>query len=108
MIFMLAMWTSDVLLIFGRGAVGLFCINANRRGFEHRGPGQARLGALEDQELEQDALVVLGYAPFLVVVGDVDRIIATPRTARRYGVHRSGGPGGNYQWRTRPVSMWTK
>src|SRR5579859_4260527 len=38
------------------------------------GPGEPRLGALQDQELEQQPLVVERHTPFLVVVSGVDRI----------------------------------
>ena len=48
---------------------------------EDRDPGQAGLEALEDQHLEQRALIVQGHAPFLVVVGDVQRIAAGPAAA---------------------------
>ena len=37
-------------------------------------PGQARLKGLQNQQLEEFPVVVLGHAPLLVVVGDVQRV----------------------------------
>ncbi len=39
---------------------------------QDRGPGQARLGALENQKLELLAIIVDGHTPFPVVVLEVD------------------------------------
>ena len=41
---------------------------------QDRRPGEPGLRALEIEQLEQPAVVPLGYAPFLVVVGDVERV----------------------------------
>ena len=45
------------------------------------GTPKARLRALEDQHLEQAPIVVLGHAPFGVVIGDVERIGPAPVAA---------------------------
>src|SRR5262249_23336090 len=45
---------------------------------EDRAPAQPRLRPLEDEELEEDAILVHGDAPFLAVVGEVERIGARP------------------------------
>ena len=37
-------------------------------------PGQARLKGLQNQQLEEFPVVVLGHAPLLVVVGDLQRV----------------------------------
>ena len=42
---------------------------------QDRRPREAGLRALEVEELEERPLVVNGHAPFLVVVGDVERIV---------------------------------
>ena len=49
---------------------------------QDRQPGQAGLKAFEAQLLEQVAVVVGRPAPFLVVVGLVERIAAGPRAAQ--------------------------
>src|SRR4029453_19111067 len=41
---------------------------------QDRRPREACLGALEDEHLEEVPLVARRYAPFLVVVGDVERV----------------------------------
>ena len=46
-------------------------------------PGEPGLEAVEHQLLEHRPVVVFGHAPFLVVIGDVERIDARPRTARQ-------------------------
>ncbi len=48
---------------------------------ENGRPTQSGLGAFEDQELEQPAIIVLRDAPFFVVVRDV-RFASGPTTAR--------------------------
>ncbi len=48
---------------------------------QDRQPGQPRLRSLEDQHLEQVALVARGHAPLVVVVGDVGGVAETPFTA---------------------------
>ncbi len=42
-------------------------------------PRQAGLEAVEDQLFEQRAVVPFGHAPFLVVIGDVERVGASAR-----------------------------
>ena len=42
---------------------------------QDRRPGEPGLRALEVQQLEQPSFVPLGHAPFLVVVGDVERVV---------------------------------
>ena len=44
-------------------------------------PRQARLKAVEHQLLEQRAVVLFGHAPFLVVIGDIERVHARPGAA---------------------------
>lgn len=51
--------------------------------FEYRYPRQARLHTLEYQHLEQLAVVMLGATPFVVMVGDVNRIGTRPFTAAK-------------------------
>jgi len=41
---------------------------------EDRSKAQPRLRTVEDEELEEDAIVVDGNAPFFVVVGDEQRV----------------------------------
>src|SRR3989344_2877356 len=65
---------------------------------ENGDPGEARLHAVEHQLLPQGAGVVLGHAPFVVVVGDVERIGPAPGAAvKRVGhgrrVRREEGRG---------------
>ena len=48
---------------------------------QDRDPGQARLERVEDELLEQRAVVVFGRSPFLVVIGEIERIGAGPRAA---------------------------
>ena len=50
---------------------------------QYRDPAQTRLHALEQQEFEHLPLIPERYSPFLVVVADIDRIVATPVTALR-------------------------
>src|SRR5690606_28029589 len=47
---------------------------------QHRDPGQAGLRTFENQHLEQHALVVTRSPPLLVMVVDVERIVAAPGT----------------------------
>src|SRR5262249_41456497 len=44
-------------------------------------PGQSGLEAVEDELLIERAVVVFGHAPFLVVIGDVERVLLGPGTA---------------------------
>src|SRR5262245_4465913 len=44
-------------------------------------PGEAGLKAIEDQLLIERAVVVFRHAPFLVVIGDVERILLGPGAA---------------------------
>src|SRR5690606_35420288 len=44
-------------------------------------PRQPSLEAVEDQLLEQRAVVIFRHAPLLVVVGDIDRVEPGPRAA---------------------------
>src|SRR5579864_6862945 len=44
-------------------------------------PGEAGLEAVENELLEKRAVVVLRHAPFLVVIGDVERILPGPGAA---------------------------
>ena len=65
----------------------LLGIEAVERGAEGRAlaqdrdPGEPRLEAVEHELLEQRPVVVFGHAPFLVVIGDIERIGARPGAA---------------------------
>ena len=48
------------------------------------GPAQAGLSALENQKLEEAAVVVKGRAPFEIVVGNRQNIARSPGTAHRF------------------------
>jgi hypothetical protein len=50
---------------------------------QHRDPREPRLRALEDQHLEETAVIVDRNAPLLVVIGDVERIVPGPAAAAR-------------------------
>ena len=53
---------------------------------QDRGPGQPRLRALQDQHLEQPAVIVHRASPLLVVVAQVERIVERrPATASLAG-----------------------
>jgi hypothetical protein len=55
---------------------------------QDREPGQTRLEALEAELLEDVAVVRRRSAPFLVVVGPVERVVAVPQAA-----HQAVRPG---------------
>ena len=42
--------------------------------FQNGVPTQAGLGAFEDEEFKQHAIVVLGHSPFFVVIADGERV----------------------------------
>ena len=44
-------------------------------------PGEPGLRALEDELLEEQSVVADGHAPFVVVIGDIQRIISAPEAA---------------------------
>jgi len=48
---------------------------------QDREPGKPRLEAVEDELLEDRPIVPFGHAPFLIVIGDIERVEARPRTA---------------------------
>ena len=50
---------------------------------QDRDPGEAGLETVEDQLLEQRPVVPFGRAPFLVVIGDIERVFAGPGAAAR-------------------------
>ena len=52
---------------------------------QDRDPAQPRLRTLEHQHLEEVTVVVVGHAPFEVVVGGVERIGAAPGAAVGHG-----------------------
>src|SRR5262249_34437772 len=56
-------------------------------------PGQPGLEAVENELFEQRAVVVFRHAPFLVVIGDVERVLLGPGTALE-PVGVEGGEGG--------------
>ncbi len=45
---------------------------------QDRQPAQSRLGALQDEHLEKAKIVMEGYAPLMVMVVDIDRIVCAP------------------------------
>jgi hypothetical protein len=49
---------------------------------QDRDPGQPGLEAVEDQLLEQGAVVVFGHPPLGVVIGDIEGVGAGPPAAR--------------------------
>src|ERR1700688_2171863 len=51
-------------------------------------PRQSSLESVEDKLLIERAVVEFRNAPFLVVIGDVERILARPGATDRDGVHR--------------------
>ena len=56
---------------------------------QDRRPGEARLRALQVEQLEEHLLVAHGHAPLLVVVGDVERIVlGHPAAARHQSANR--------------------
>ena len=48
---------------------------------QHGDPGEAGLGAFEDELFEESAVVPHGHAPFFVVIGDVERVFSAPEAA---------------------------
>ena len=50
---------------------------------QDRDPRKAGLEPVEDQFLEQCATIELRHAPFLVVVGDIERVCAWPGAAHQ-------------------------
>src|SRR6516164_9167923 len=50
---------------------------------QDRDPRQPGLEAVEDQLLIKGAVVVFGHTPFGVVIGNVERVLLGPRTARQ-------------------------
>ena len=44
-------------------------------------PGKSRLKSVEHELLVERAVVALGHAPFLIVIGDIERVGAGPRAA---------------------------
>ncbi len=48
---------------------------------QDRDPGQPRLERVEDELLEQGAIIVFGRSPLLVMIGEIERIGAGPRAA---------------------------
>src|SRR6202035_5001925 len=56
-------------------------------------PRQAGLETVEHKFFVERAIVVFRHAPFLVVIGDVERIVLGPRTA-----HEAVGVYGSFHW----------
>src|SRR6516162_2251688 len=50
---------------------------------QDRDPRQSGLESVEDQLLIERAVVVFGHAPFGVVIGNIERVLLGPRTARQ-------------------------
>ena len=50
---------------------------------QDRDPREPRLEAVENELLEQRAVVALRHAPLLVVIGDVERILFGPGTTSK-------------------------
>ncbi len=62
-------------------------------------PGEPGLKAVEDELFEQRPVVPFGHAPFLVVIGDVERIEARPGTAvEPVGVGEDGGRADGFRF----------
>ena len=59
--------------------------------FQHRDPRQAGLKTFQQQEFEQPLRVAQRYAPFVIVIGDVEGIIVTPEAARHKAPRGGGG-----------------
>ena len=81
----------------------LFWIEAVERDAEGRAlaqdrdPGESGLEAVEHELLEHRLVVIFGHAPFLVVIGQVKRIDARPRTAHEaVGAARGGDARGGF------------
>ena len=64
-------------------------------------PRQAGLETVEHEFFVERAVVVFRHAPFLVVIGDVERIVLGPRTA-----HEAVGVYGSFHWaRFHPAAL---
>ena len=59
--------------------------------FQHGDPRQAGLETLQQQQFEQRLRVAQRHAPFVVVVGDVQRVIGAPKAAWHRAFQGSGG-----------------
>ena len=59
---------------------------------QHGAPAQSGLGALQREELEDRGVIMQGYPPLLVVVGDHERVVARPRTTARSRLIGHGSP----------------
>src|SRR5262249_11095174 len=62
---------------------------------QDRRPRQARLGALEDEALEESAVVAHGHTPLAVVIADVERALgpaAAPACSDHRAQRRTLGP----------------
>jgi len=69
---------------------------------QHGDPRQAGLEGFEQQQFEQHLGVALRHAPFLIVVGDIQRVVGAPRAAW----HRAfQGSGGGADWGILPAFL---
>src|SRR5689334_3379607 len=49
---------------------------------QDRNPGQAGLETVEHELFVKRAIIIFGHAPFLIVIGDIERVLLGPRTAQ--------------------------
>jgi len=71
----------------------LFCIEISKRlpvvvtSSQDRDPTQPGLGRFEDEELEQLLFIMGGFAPFFVVILDIERVVSRPMAPDNRGGH---------------------
>ena len=58
---------------------------------QHGDPREAGLKTFQQQEFEQPLRVAQRYAPFVIVIGDVEGLIVTPEAARHKAPRGGGG-----------------
>src|SRR5947209_17106468 len=61
-------------------------------------PGEPGLETVEDQLLVERTRVPLGHAPFLVVIGDVERVVRRPGAAVAAVLVEEGGAGSRWRF----------
>ena len=80
--------------VVARDLLGVETVEGGAEGValaQDRDPRQAGLEAVEDELLEQRAVVPFRHAPFLVVIGEIERVDARPRAATQpVGVDERG------------------
>ena len=71
--------------IVARDLFGVETVEGGAKGgalAQDRDPRQSRLEPVEHELLEQGAVVPFGNAPFLIVIGEIERVGPGPATAR--------------------------